>query len=116
MSTCLSDSVGSCSRIGSAIWAPMRCTGLSEWSAPWNTIEAPAHRTARSAPHFMVCTSSPSNSTRPVTFAEGGCSRRIVAASVDLPQPDSPATPTTSPAATDSETPRTAGTSPPESR
>ena len=38
---------GSCSRIGSAIWAPMRCTGLSECSAPWKTIDAPAQRNAR---------------------------------------------------------------------
>ena len=47
---------------------------------------------------------------------DGGWRRRIVAASVDLPQPDSPATPTTSPAPTDRETPRTAGTSPPAVR
>ena len=35
-----------CSSIGSAIWSPIRCTGLSECSAPWKTIDAPgpAHR------------------------------------------------------------------------
>ncbi len=36
----------------------------------------------------------PSKCTSPVTVAFAGCSRRTVLASVDLPQPDSPATPT----------------------
>ena len=52
-------------RIGSAIWSPTRCTGLSECSAPWKTIEAPAQRSARRSPQRMVSTSSPSNSTSP---------------------------------------------------
>ena len=41
-----------------------------------------------------------------------GVSRSTVAASVDLPDPDSPATPRLVPASTSSVTPRTAGTSP----
>ena len=80
--------------------APTRCTGFSECSAPWKTIDAPAQRTARSSPQRIVSTSSPSNSTSPVTVAFGGCSRRMVLASVDLPQPDSPATPTICPRST----------------
>ena len=75
--------------------APIRCTGLSECSAPWNTIEAPAQRTARSSPQRMrQDVVARRSSTSPVTVALGGCSRRMVLASVDLPQPDSPATPT----------------------
>ena len=68
-------------------------TGLSECSAPWKTMEAPAHRTARRSPHRIVRTSSSSKRTVPVTSADSGCSRSAVLASVDLPQPDSPATP-----------------------
>ena len=49
-----SGSPGSCTSIGSAIWAPTRCTGLSECRAPWKTIDAPAQRSARSSPHFIV--------------------------------------------------------------
>ncbi len=30
--------------IGSAIWSPIRCTGLSAFIAPWNTIEISRHR------------------------------------------------------------------------
>ena len=57
-----SDRSGSCTRIGSAIWRPTRCTGFSECSAPWKTIEAPAQRSARRSPHFIVSTSPPSTS------------------------------------------------------
>ncbi len=70
---------GSCSRIGSAIWRPILRTGLSECSAPWKTIEAPAQRTVRRRPH-QVSTSSPLNRIWPVTFAEAGSSRRTARA------------------------------------
>ena len=50
--------------MGSEIWAPTRWTGLSECSAPWKTIDAPAQRSARSEPQLIVCTSSPSKRTR----------------------------------------------------
>ena len=80
--------------------------------APWNTTAASAQRTARSRPNDIVRTSSPSRSTRPPTFADAGSSRSTELVSVVLPQPDSPAMPSDSPAATDSETPRTAGTAP----
>ena len=90
----------------------MRCSGFSECSAPWKTIDASAHRTARSRPNDIASTSSSSSSTRPETVAEAGVSRSTVAATVDLPEPDSPARPTVVPASTSSETPRTAGTGP----
>ena len=52
--------------IASAICSPIRCTGLSACSAPWNTIDISVQRTARSRPGFIVSTSSPSSSTSPV--------------------------------------------------
>ena len=48
-----------CTRIASSIWLPTRCTGLSECRAPWNTMDAPAQRSARRSPHRMVSTSEP---------------------------------------------------------
>ena len=67
-------------------------------------------RTARSRPGLMPSTSSPSSSTSPVTLAAGGSSRRSAPASDDLPQPDSPASPSVSPTSSSMFTPRTAGT------
>lgn len=101
-----------CSRIGSAIWSPTRCTALRECIAPWKTMEAPAQRTARTRPHFMVSTSSPSRRISPVTRVPAGSSRSSVSARVDLPQPDSPAMPSFWPAFTVRFTPRTAATPP----
>jgi hypothetical protein len=77
-------------------------------------IDAPAQRTARRSPHFIVRTSPPSTSTSPVTVASLGWSRRTVLTNVDLPHPDSPAIPTTSPGRTTTSTPRTAGNGPSE--
>ena len=99
--------------MGSAIWSPTRCTGLSACIAPWNTTEASAQRTARTRPQVIAFTSSPSSSTRPPIFADLGSSRSTVPTSVLLPQPLSPAMPSDSPACTASDTPRTAGTSVP---
>ncbi len=96
----------------SAIWSPTRCTGLSECSAPWNTIDISVQRTARRRPGFIVRTSSSSSSTSPVISVPGGRTRRSAPAIDDLPQPDSPASPSVSPEPTSKETPRTAGTGP----
>jgi hypothetical protein len=101
-----------CSSIASPICRPIRCTGLSVWSAPWKTIAMPDQRTARRRPGFIVSTSSPSSSTSPVTAVPCGSSRSSAPASVDLPQPDSPARPSVSPAASSRSTPRTAGSGP----
>ena len=84
----------SCSRIGSAICRPTRCTGLSECSAPWKTIDglAPAHRAQPPELHLQhVLAVEQDLAGRPSPTA--GSRRSTVAASVDLPQPDSPATP-----------------------
>ena len=102
------------SRIGSAIWSPMRCTGLSECMAPWNTIDAPAQRTARSRPQLMVeDVLAVEQHAAGHGRASPGSSRSSARARVDLPEPDSPATPSFSPRPRVRSTPRTAGTSPP---
>ena len=79
--------------------------------APWNTTDASAQRTARRRPHFMAVTSSPSRRISPVIFAVRGSSRSTLIATVDLPEPDSPATPRVPPGSRVRSTPRTAGTS-----
>ncbi len=86
----------------------MRCTAFSECIAPWKTIDAPAQRTALTWPHFMARTSSPFSRISPVTFVPAGSSRSRASASVDFPQPDSPAMPSFLPASTSRFTPRTA--------
>ena len=98
--------------MASATWSPTRFTGLSACIAPWKTIEAPVHRTARNRPGFIDRTSSPSSSKVPSIFVLAGSSRSTAPAIVDLPQPDSPARPTTSPFFTFRFTPRTAGMPP----
>jgi hypothetical protein len=55
----------------------------------------------------------PSSSIVPSIFVLAECRRRIEPAIVDLPQPDSPASPSTSPLSIANVTPRTAGTGPP---
>ena len=60
----------------------------------------------------MVSTSSPSSRIWPSVRGPAGRRRSSAMATVDLPQPDSPATPTVSPSWTSRLTPRTAGTSP----
>ena len=73
---------------------------------------ASVHRTARSLPGFISRTSSSFSITCPVTLVLSGSNRMMAAAIVDLPQPDSPASPRTSPLSMSKLTPRTAGTSP----
>ena len=41
---------GRCSSIASAIWRPIRCTGLSVCSAPWKTIASPTSAPRAAAP------------------------------------------------------------------
>ena len=95
------------------ICSPIRCTGFIACIAPWKTIDPAVQRTARSFPGVSSRMSFPSSSIRPVIFVFAGSRRRIAPAIVDLPQPDSPAKPSTSPRSTSRSTPRTAGTSPP---
>ena len=83
-----------------------------ECIAPWKMMLAPDHRTARNLPGLRASTSCPSSSIVPSIFVFDGSSRRMAPAMVDLPQPDSPARPTTSPFSICRSTPRTAGTAP----
>ncbi len=101
-----------CTSIGSAIWSHTRRTGFNACIAPWNTTDASAQRTARNRPHDMDATSTPSSRTCPPVVAVRGSSRSTVIASVDLPDPDSPAMPSVCPAVTVRSTPRTASTGP----
>ena len=49
---------GSCARITSSSWVETLCTGLSEFIAPWNTIDVSAHRNSRSFAGLSVSTST----------------------------------------------------------
>ena len=89
----------SCACIMSTNWSPTRVTGLSEFIALWKTIEMWRQRNRRSSSLLLPIRSSPRKITRPLAITAGG--RRICIAAfatVLLPQPDSPARPTISPA------------------
>jgi len=101
----------SCTLIGSATWSPMVNSGLSEAIGSCRIIAIRLPRTRRISASDLVSRSSPSNSSRPlVTRAARGNRRRMVSASVVLPEPDSPTMPSVSPASTRSETSSTART------
>jgi hypothetical protein len=93
----------------SRIWRPMLSTGFSDVIGSWNTTDISRPRIARKRRGLAVRMSSPSSSIRPsVTCAFSGRRRISALIRVDLPQPDSPTTPTISPACTSSDTPRSA--------
>ncbi len=87
----------------SSVWR-MRLRGFSEANGSWNTICTSRVSRRRSA-SSSVARSRPSTSSRPDV---GGYSPTIARPSVVLPQPDSPTTPSTSPARTSRLTPSTA--------
>ncbi|CNT71706.1 Uncharacterised protein [Salmonella enterica subsp. enterica serovar Bovismorbificans] len=91
-------------RSGSAIISPIVIRGLSDASGSWKIIWI-SLRTSRHSSAFMPNRSFPSQATLPsVAFT-----RPIMArANVDLPQPDSPTTPSVSPSYRRSVTPSTA--------
>jgi hypothetical protein len=94
--------------IGSLICLPTRCTGFMALIAPWKTMAAWVQRTARALFSPSASTSTPSRRTLPATLAKEGSKPMAARISVVLPQPDSPSTPTRSPASTVRSTPRTA--------
>ncbi len=114
--TCAATSAGSktlCADMASSTCARMRMSGLSELMASWKLIATRSPRMRRSASSSMSSTSRPSMTILPVTIRPGSGTRRMIdKPSVVLPQPDSPTTPTVSPAATRSPTPSTARTTP----
>ena len=107
---------GRCSRSASSSWSPMRCSGESAVIGSWKTIPTAAPRILRSSRSGSVARSRPLKRMRPETSRPGGegTSRRTDIAVTDLPQPDSPTSPSVSPGASESETPSTARNSPNE--
>ncbi|CAM4138094.1 hypothetical protein ROMU108268_17700 [Roseomonas mucosa] len=83
--------------------------GFREVCGSWNTICARRWKRRRVAPR-RAARSSPPKLTCPPSGESSPTSRR---ARVDLPQPDSPTMPSTSPRRTASDTPRSACTRPP---
>src|SRR3954453_12678609 len=102
---------GSCARIASVIWSPNRSTGLSAFMALCMTMEISDQQNWLNCVSEREKRSRPLNCTSPPVITAGGCSRRrMPCATVDLPLPDSPARPKTSPGAISKETPSTART------
>ena len=100
---------GSARRSGRRRGAP----GSARASRPGTPPTRPAQRTARSRPHVMVGTSSPSSSIRPPSVAERGSSRSTAIGQRRLAAARTrPAMPSVGPADSVRSTPRTAGTGP----
>src|SRR6478609_3610759 len=93
---------------GSPTMSPTVMRGLSEEYGSWNTIWMLRRIRRRSLP-LAVTMSWPSNSAEPPVGFSSPQSRR---ATVDLPQPDSPTSPSVSPGYRSKETPSTALTAP----
>ena len=94
--------------------APTRCTGLSECSAPWNTIAALVQRTARSRPGFIavdVLAAEQDLARRRASRPAAGAARRRRSSTCRTPT-RRPARPCRRRRSSRS-TPRTAGTSTP---
>ena len=91
----------------------MVSTGLSTLIGSWNTIAMRWPRKPRSVSRSSPTSSWPASLTEPATIRPGGSIRpRIESPVTLLPEPDSPTSPTTSPAATSNDTPSTAFTTP----
>ena len=102
-----------CAWIVSPICRPTRITGLSEAAGSWKIMPISLPRTRRISPRAdRADRGRSSRSARRRSRPGSGTSRMMDRASIDLPQPDSPTMPTTSPRATAKETPSTASTRP----
>jgi len=86
--------------------SPMRRTGLSVARGSWKIMAASADRTFRTAARSSATISYPQTVTVPDRDARSGVRRSAALAVVDLPEPDSPTSPTVSPSATSRDTPR----------
>src|SRR5690606_20272148 len=93
---------------GSPTMSPTVILGFSDVYGSCRTIWI-SRRSARSSLPVSLKMSRPSNNTEPLV---GGSSRISTWASVDLPQPDSPTTPSVSPLCRSNDTPSTARTWP----
>src|SRR5690606_9871552 len=98
-----------CRMITSATWMPRGTTGFSDDSGSWKIIARSRPRRSRSSSPDMVSNCSPANVALPSTLLPRAGSSPMIASDVtDLPQPDSPTSPTVWPAATSKLTPSTA--------
>ena len=79
-------------------------------------IDTCLNRKSSMAAESQIGSRAPSRSASPATYRMRLSKRVRLLASVDLPQPDSPARPMISPSATLNETPSSALTSPPRVR
>ena len=88
-----------CSRMASAIWAPILSAGFSDIIGSWNTMPIRGPRSLRMAASGSVVSSCPWKRIEPaLTAAPGGSRRSTARASMVFPEPDSPTSPCTSPA------------------
>ncbi|SKV05389.1 Uncharacterised protein [Mycobacteroides abscessus subsp. abscessus] len=106
---CLRD-IFLCAQTASAICQPMVYTGFSAVIGSWKMTATSLPRTARNSSLVAPSSSAPLSFTLPRTRALGGNKAGMAMAVVDFPDPDSPTIASTSPLATDNETPLTAGT------
>jgi hypothetical protein len=95
--------------------SPTVRSGLVWACGSWKIIAAWLARYARSWDGDIRNTSRPTKRTEPSTLAPRGSRRRTVRAVIDFPEPDSPTSPTDSPAAIDRSTRRITSRSPPSS-
>ncbi len=88
-----------CARMVSSIWSPMDMTGLSDVFGSWKIIAMSLPRIGRSSSVDSSTRFLPFIITAPDTLAEVRRSSPIAASQVTLlPEPDSPTTPSVSPA------------------
>ncbi len=97
----------------SRIWRPARCTGFRADPGCWKIIEMCSPRRRRTSSFFRAAMSSPLKRISPATISPGWPIRPMTDSDVtDLPQPDSPTSPRTSPRSIWSDTSSTALTTP----
>lgn len=83
----------------SVSWRSTRTTGLRERPGSWNTMATSLPQTVRLSFLVSVSRSRPLNTTCPETPVSRVAMPMIERAMTDLPDPDSPTTPSDSPAA-----------------
>ena len=88
-----------CTSSVSAIWSPIVKTGLSAVIGSWKISAISAPRTARISRSGSVSRSRPLKRMLPPAMRPGGWTSRMIDSAVtDLPLPDSPTSPSVSPA------------------
>src|SRR5437763_835107 len=81
-------------------WRPIGYKGFSDVNGSWNTAPISRPRTLRIDAYGSLSMRRPDSRISPLAIRPGGSMRPMIAAPVsDLPAPDSPTTPSTSPSA-----------------